>query len=289
MWWQGTLYEQAFRGRGHGPGACIFQDGQDIMPEIRTFPRGLRTVSSALRSSKTQRHELVSARDRPTEGPPPWRLYGGSANGARSFQRSMSISALNGAETDLELMERIRRGEDRALGELYDRHGGVMYSLARSIVSEPADAEEVVADAFLQVWRGASQYDRGRASVGAFLAVVTRSRALDMVRARRRRGAAEDQAAAWEEGGRAVALSASDPAPDRALELSETNAVVRRALDALPKAHREVILLAYFGGYSQTEIAARLSEPLGTVKTRVRTGLQKLREALSSHALEMES
>ena len=102
-------------------------------------------------------------------------------------------------------------------------------------------------------------------------------------------GAAEDQAAAWEEGGRAVALSASDPAPDRALKLSETNAIVRRALDTLPEAQREVILLAYFGGYSQTEIAARLSEPLGTVKTRVRTGMQKLREALSSHGLEVES
>ena len=172
----------------------------------------------------------------------------------------MSTSALNAATTDLELMDRIRGGEDRALGELYDRHGEVMYSLARSIVSEPADAEEVVADAFLQIWRGAPQYDRGRASVGAFLAVVTRSRALDMVRARRRRGAAEDRAARWDEGEQAVALSASDPAPDRALELRETGAVVRRALDALPEAQREVILLAYFGGYSQTEIAARLSE-----------------------------
>jgi RNA polymerase sigma-70 factor (ECF subfamily) len=110
-----------------------------------------------------------------------------------------------------------------------------------------------------------------------------------MVRARRRRGAAEDRAAAGDEGGRAIALSASDPAPDRALELRETNAIVRRALDALPEAPKEVILLAYFGGYSQTEIAARLSEPLGTVKTRVRAGMQKLREALSSHALEVEA
>jgi RNA polymerase sigma-70 factor (ECF subfamily) len=201
----------------------------------------------------------------------------------------MSTSAPDAAETDLELLERIQKGEDQALGELYDRHCAVMYSLARSIVSEPADAEEVVADAFLQIWRGASPYDRGRASVGAFLAVVTRSRALDMVRARRRRGAAEDRAAAGDEGGRAIALSASDPAPDRALELRETNAIVRRALDALPEAPKEVILLAYFGGYSQTEIAARLSEPLGTVKTRVRAGMQKLREALSSHALEVEA
>ena len=190
----------------------------------------------------TQRHTLVPARDRPAERPPRasgtvWCLDGGSADGACSFQQAMSTSTLNAGGTDLELMERIRAGDDRALGELYDRHGAVMYSLARSIVSEPADAEEVVADAFLQIWRGAPQYDRGRASVGAFLAVVTRS----------------------------------------------------RALDALPESQREVILLAYFGGYSQTEIAARLSEPLGTVKTRVRTGMQKLREALSPHAPEVES
>ncbi len=242
----------------------------------------------------TQRHTLVPARDRPTERPPrasrtAWCLDGGSADGACSFQRAMSTSTLNAGGTDLDLMERIGGGHDRALGELYDRHGAVMYSLARSIVSEPADAEEVVADAFLQIWRGAPQYDRGRASVGAFLAVVTRSRALDVVRARRRRGAAEDRAAAGSESGLAVTLSASDPAPDRAFELRETGAVVRLALDALPESQREVILLAYFGGYSQTEIAARLSEPLGTVKTRVRTGMQKLREALSPHAPEVES
>ena len=201
----------------------------------------------------------------------------------------MPPSALNAAGTDVELIERIREGDDRALGELYDRHGAVMYSLARSIVSEPADAEEVVADAFLQIWRGATEYDRGRASVGAFLSVVTRSRALDVVRARGRRGAAEDRAAAWHTGGLAIALSASDVAPDRAVELRETRAVVRRALDALPEPQKEVILLAYFGGYSQTEIATRLSEPLGTVKTRVRAGMQKLREALASHAREAES
>ena len=201
----------------------------------------------------------------------------------------MSTTALKAGQSDSALIERIREGDDRALGELYDRHGAVMYSLARSIVSEPADAEEVVADAFLQIWRGAPQYDRTRASVGAFLAVVTRSRALDVVRAHRRRGTAEDRAAAWSESGLAVALSASDPAPDRATELREAGAVVRQALDELPGPQREVILLAYFGGYSQSEIAARLSEPLGTVKTRVRAGMQKLREVLSHHAPEVES
>ncbi len=242
----------------------------------------------------TQRHTLVPARDRPTERPPrasgtAWCLDGGAKHGAGSLQRTMSTSALNAGQADLDLMERIQGGDDRALGELYDRHGAVMYSLARSIVSEPADAEEVVADAFLQIWRGAQQYDRSRASVGAFLAVVTRSRALDVVRARRRRGAAEDRAAAWNEGGLAVALSASDPAPDRALELHETYAVVRKALDMLPESQREVILLAYFGGYSQSEIAARLSEPLGTVKTRVRAGMQKLRDVLSPSAPGVES
>ena len=223
---------------------------------------------------------------RPAARPPAWCPDGGARDGAYNLQPAMSTSPLNAGRVDLELIE---GGDDRALGELYDRHGAVMYSLARSIVSEPADAEEVVADAFLQIWRGAQRYDRGRASVGAFLAVVTRSRALDVVRARRRRSAAEDRAAAWNEGGRAGALSASDPAPDRALELRETYAVVRRALDALPESQREVILLAYFGGYSQSEIAARLSEPLGTVKTRVRTRMQKLREVLSPYAPGVES
>ena len=169
---------------------------------------------------------------RPAARPPAWCPDGGARDGAYNLQPAMSTSALNAGRVDLELMERIEEGDDRALGELYDRHGAVMYTLARSIVSEPADAEEVVADAFLQIWRGAQRYDRGRASVGAFLAVVTRSRALDVVRARRRRNAAEDRAAAWNEGWPAGALSASDPAPDRALELSETYAVVRRALDA---------------------------------------------------------
>ena len=226
---------------------------------------------------------------RPAARPPAWCPDGGARDGAYNLQPAMSTSPLNAGRVDLELMERIEGGDDRALGELYDRHGAVMYSLARSIVSEPADAEEVVADAFLQIWRGAQRYDRGRASVGAFLAVVTRSRALDVVRARRRRNAAADRAAAWNEGGPAGALSASDPAPDRALELSETYAVVRRALDALPESQREVILLAYFGGYSQSEIAALLSEPLGTVKTRVRTGMQKLREVLSPYTPGVES
>ena len=201
----------------------------------------------------------------------------------------MSTSALNAAGTDPDLVDRIREGDDHALGELYDRHGAVMYSLARSIVSDPADAEEVVADAFLQIWRGAAQYDRDRASVGAFLAVVTRSRALDVVRARKRRGAAEGKAAGWNPTGLTIALSASDSDPDRAFELRETSAIVRRALDALPEPQKEVILLAYFGGYSQTEIADRLSEPLGTVKSRVRAGMQTLRKALTPFAQEAES
>ena len=166
------LYEKV-DGHGHGSDACIFLDRQDINVGRRSLLYELRTVSAALRASTTQRRILILARSRPAARPQISRLYGGSSRGARSLQRSMPPSALNAAGTDLELIERIQGGDDRALGELYDRHGPVMYSLARSIVSEPADAEEVVADAFLQIWRGATQYDRGRASVGAFLAVVT--------------------------------------------------------------------------------------------------------------------
>lgn len=232
---------------------------------------------------------LPRGADFSSEMSPVSRNDGGPVDRARSLQRPMSTSSLNAAGTDLDLIERIRDGDDRALGELYDRHGAVMYSLARSIVSEPADAEEVVADAFLQIWREATQYDRDRASVGAFLAVVTRSRALDVLRARGRRGAVEDKAAEWNSSELEIAHSASDMAPDHTVELGETRDLVRQALDALPEPQKEVILLAYFGGYSQTEMAARLSEPLGTVKTRVRAGMQKLREALSSYEQEEES
>lgn len=182
---------------------------------------------------------------------------------------------------DRALVERMARGEERALGELYDRYGEMTYSLALAIVRERADAEEVVADAFGQAWRNAASYDPGRGSVAGWLATITRTRALDLVRARGRRVRAIERAAQADRDGLAAPMGAAADPPDRRIERGEARRLVTRSLGELPEPQRRVIELAYFGGLSQTEIAAELHEPLGTVKTRMRAGLEKLRGSLA--------
>jgi RNA polymerase sigma-70 factor, ECF subfamily len=171
-------------------------------------------------------------------------------------------------------------GDERALGELYDRFGGMAYSLAAAIVGEHADAEEVVADAFAQIWRSAAGFDPARGSVAAWIATITRTRALDLVRSRKRRARVLEDAAVVTDEGETLVLVPTLEAADRGAELSETSVIVQRSLAELSAPQRRVIELAYFGGFSQSEIAAQLSEPLGTVKTRMRAALEKLRQSL---------
>ena len=153
--------------------------------------------------------------------------------------------------------------------------------------SDLADTEEVVADAFGQAWRTAGQFDPARGSVTAWLATITRTRALDLVRARGRRSKVLARAAQESDAGFATPLAASD-APDRDVERQETRQLVTRSLGELPEAQRRVIELAYFGGLSHSEIAAELKEPLGTVKTRLRAAMEKLRDALSPRISQVE-
>jgi RNA polymerase sigma-70 factor (ECF subfamily) len=182
---------------------------------------------------------------------------------------------------DRALIERMAAGDEHALGELYDRHGETAYALALAVVRERADADEVVADAFGQAWRTAAQYDPGRGTVAAWLATITRTRALDLVRARGRRVRAVERAAQDDADGLASPVGAAAEAPDRGLERQDARRLVTRSLAELPEPQRRVIELAYFGGLSQSEIAAELQEPLGTVKTRMRAGMDKLRGALA--------
>jgi RNA polymerase sigma-70 factor (ECF subfamily) len=175
---------------------------------------------------------------------------------------------------------RIATGDERALGELYDRHGGTVYGLAYAIVRDAADAEEVAADAFAQLWRSAAEYDTSRGSVASWLSTITRSRALDRIRARQRRTRTVERAATQDVDGFALPLAPVSLAPDRGVERSEISRLVSSSLAELPQPQRQVIELAYFGGLSQSEIATQLAEPLGTVKTRMRTGMGKLRDAL---------
>ena len=181
---------------------------------------------------------------------------------------------------DSALVAQAATGDERALGELYDRYGGMAFSLASAVVGEAADAEEVVADAFAQIWRSAAGFDPARGSVTAWVATIVRTRALDLVRSRKRRARVLEEAAVVTDEGETLVLAPSAQSPDRGAEVSETAAIVRRSLAELPPPQRRVIELAYFGGLSQSEIAEQLSEPLGTVKTRMRAGMEKLRHAL---------
>lgn len=178
------------------------------------------------------------------------------------------------------LVRAMAAGESDAMGQLYDRWSSSIFGLALRITREKADAEEVVVDAFAQAWRDAKRFEPGRGSVGAWLATIARSRALDLVRATGRRNRLTDTTAASSVDA-SIAMGSPTPSPSAHVEDDERARKVRAALDDLPAPQRTVIELAYFGGLSQSEIAERLSEPLGTVKTRVRLGLHKLREQLA--------
>lgn len=186
--------------------------------------------------------------------------------------------------TDFDLVLSMARGDEPAATALYDRHAAAMYGLALRIVGESADAEEVVLDAFAQAWRDASRFDGARGSVLGWLTTITRTRALDLVRARGRRAKATDAAATSLDA--PAAMGSGFAAPDTQVHEAETTESVQGALQQLPAPQREAIELAFFEGLTHHEVAERLQQPLGTVKTRIRLGMLKLRETLVSLAPE---
>ena len=174
--------------------------------------------------------------------------------------------------SDAALLQRIAMGDRKALRELYDRCAPAALALARRILRGAAEAEDVVQDVFVEAWLHASRFDPRRGNAVAWLLAMARSRALDRVRAR---GVAERAGTALvREDARAVALPI-EPAQQR-----QERERIQAALAALPPEQRETLLLAYFEGLSQSEIAARTGEALGTVKTRCRLALEKLSRLL---------
>ncbi len=176
-------------------------------------------------------------------------------------------------------MARIATGDESSLRRLYDRYSDAMQAVAFRILRERADSDEVVAEAFAQVWRQAATFEASRGSVAAWLTTVTRSRALDAMRARQRRervgDAATDASAVVPPG-----MGAAAEDTDYQAEQNERREHVGRALKGLSAEQRETIELAYFGGRTHSEIASYLGQPLGTIKTRIRSGMQILRERL---------
>jgi RNA polymerase sigma-70 factor (ECF subfamily) len=182
-----------------------------------------------------------------------------------------------GAPTDdAELLRRMAAGDEQALGALYDRWEAVVHGIVARMLRESNDVEEVVEETFWQAWRQAARYEPSRAAVQTWLLTIARSRALDRVRSVRRRR--EDPIEG--EDGQAVVqqVAVGDPGSDA--EASERRTIVVRALEDLPPDQREALELGYFGGLSQSEIAERTGQPLGTIKTRMRLAMQKMRSHL---------
>lgn len=178
---------------------------------------------------------------------------------------------------ELALIERLVARDQAALGALYDRYASVVYALAFKITGNSGEAEDVVVDSFWQVWQQAGRYDRTRGPVGAWVFTIARSRALDRLRALRRSPLVEPDEQAEAEAARRVAESDS---PEQNAWLVEQSSLVRGALAELTPVQREAIELAFYHGLSHAEIAERLNQPLGTIKTRIRLGLMRMRERL---------
>lgn len=175
------------------------------------------------------------------------------------------------------LVRRVAERDQAALAALYDRYARPMFALALKIAGSPEEAEEVVTDVFCQAWRTADRYDPARARVDGWLFMMTRSRALDRVRAAQR----EQRRLEAQEAEAAVAPPDRVADPEADAELAERRQAVQAALAALSEPQRRALELAFFEGLSHSEVAERVGEPLGTIKTRIRAGLGKLREALA--------
>lgn len=177
---------------------------------------------------------------------------------------------------DARLLRAMAAGQMAALGALYDRYGRLAYSLAVNIVNDSALAEEITQDVFMQVWNAAGAYRAEMGKVSTWLTSITRYRSID--RLRRLRVRPEGHAQGWEDG-------EMPDLPDgmhveAEVEAGQSQRQVRAAVAQLPVEQREALALAFFQGYTHQEIAAQLGEPLGTVKTRIRTAMQKLRRLL---------
>jgi RNA polymerase sigma-70 factor (ECF subfamily) len=171
-----------------------------------------------------------------------------------------------------ELALALRRGEQQALAELYDRYGAAVYNLVLRITRDPGVAEEVSLDSFLQIWRQANRFDADHGSLASWLFTIARSRAIDRLRAAgaTKRKEVDD-------------VTSVNPVqrPEEALELEQRRRLVRQAMTELSPAQRAALELAYYEGLSHSQIADRLGEPLGTVKTRIRQAMAIMRRTLA--------
>lgn len=170
------------------------------------------------------------------------------------------------------LVQRVARGDEAAYEDLYDRLSATVYGVCRRVLRDPSESEEVAQEVLLEIWRTASRYDPARAGVRSWAVMIAHSRAVDRVRSSERRRAREEATALPEP-------PAVDEVSDAAVSAFEVRRV-RRAMSGLTDVQRESVRLAFYGGHTHREVAALLGVPLGTVKTRIRDGLTRLRSQL---------
>lgn len=177
-------------------------------------------------------------------------------------------------DLDVQLLKAVAAKDEAALGQIYDRYRVILFGVLLRILNDRAEAEDVLQETFLQVWRRAADFDENRGRPFTWLVTLARSRGIDRLRtlASRERVA---QAGAKENPEEVISDAAIDA------ERSEQRGAVNQALDQLPEDQKRPLMLAYFDGLTQSEIATQLGAPLGTVKTRMRSGMMKLRELLS--------
>ena len=183
---------------------------------------------------------------------------------------------------DQQLLSRIALGDKAALEVLYTRYATSVYSLTMFMLKQPALAEEVTQDIFLNIWLKAASYNPDRGKARAWIMSITHHKAVDAIRARRRAQAVTESV-----DPETLELIPSRQTPtDVEAERNLERERILEVLSTLPPAQRAVIMLAYFEGYSQSEVAEKLKQPLGTIKTRVRLAMQKLKAALAYYAVE---
>jgi RNA polymerase sigma-70 factor (ECF subfamily) len=180
---------------------------------------------------------------------------------------------------DTLLLEKISRQEQAALAKFYDRYAHVLYAFAFKILESVEETEEVVLDVFCQVWRTAGSYNASRGKVDAWLFMLTRSRAIDKLRTLTRR----NQNTTVSVDAVPLQLQAVTKEPQEEAIIQERRDLVLAAMRQLPEEQREALELAYYQGLTHVEIAAQMSKPVGTIKTRIRLGLVKLHKVLDSH------
>jgi len=182
---------------------------------------------------------------------------------------------------DEALLRLITQGNQNAISELYDRYSRLVYSIALNATSNPSLAEDITQDVFIRIWEKADSYRSEQAKVSTWMTSITRYRTIDLIR--RQKSRPEGNLEPW---ATVEELNPSDPVnTETQVDLSLRRQRVRDALAKIPNSQREALAYAYFGGYSHAEIAELLGEPLGTVKTRIRLAMQKLRDILADESL----